>query len=155
LSLCKPGLSLVIPHASLRAKTHRLLKSKMTYHFDRMDLQPTTNEPLLLGFTPDQIIPDKVSMKNRRFTPFPFSDQKATTRERVGVPGGELYPYDGSVLLRFAGTGMKEALISQLFKWHMLVYLVVVVFFQIFGRNKTLEGNSALVIYHLLIFASL
>ena len=58
----------------------------------------------------------KPLMRSRKFTPHQNFDMSKGSRQRIGVPGGELYPYDGSVLLRWAGTGLREALVSTLFR---------------------------------------
>ena len=36
------------------------------------------------------------SMKSYKLSPFAYDEERAK-RPRIGVPGGELYPYDGQV----------------------------------------------------------
>jgi hypothetical protein len=92
-------------------------------------------QPLLSGF-----MPGAVSMKNRKFTPFPFNESKAMNRTRIGVPGGELYLYDGSMLLRFAGTGLRETLMSVLFRVHAVFFTGLCLLITVFWRNEALRG---------------
>jgi hypothetical protein len=86
-------------------------------------------EPLMLNVGSD------VRMQGAKLTPQKsFHEKKAVDRRRIGVPGGELYPYDGSVLTRWAGTSFREAILSTLFKVHLSFFVVSTIVFTFIGH---------------------
>jgi hypothetical protein len=109
-----------------------------------MELRPVSmNGGPYFEFSEEHNIKEKnVSMKNRKLTPHRFRESKAAGRQRVGVPGGELYPYDGSVLLRYAGTGVREALVSYLFWGHMAILFSLASLFYICGDHSGLRAAT-------------
>jgi hypothetical protein len=103
-----------------------------------MELRPSVSkEPLLLHVKPDE----PTRMQSRRFTPKKFDTNKGA-RQRVGVPGGELYAYDGSVLLRWSGTALREAILSKLFRLHLSLFGISLIFFSIFGNDDSLKAAA-------------
>jgi hypothetical protein len=107
-----------------------------------MELQPVSmHGGPYLEFSED-VEEKNVSMKNRKLTPHSFREGIATGRQRIGVPGGELYPYDGSVLLRYAGTGVREALVSKLFWGHMTILFSLAIVFYFCGEHSGLRAAT-------------